>query len=721
MHRLSVMLTVVCAVIGLARTGAAQGYQGGIRGAVHDAAGVVPGAEVTVINEETNVARSTVTNAAGEYNLPNLAPGLYGIKVAMSGFKAVTQSGVQIGTQQFLTLDMKLEVGGLEETVNVTSEPARIERSNASIGTVLDKTDMQTLPSPGRAAFLIGTTRADGDSLRRRPVQPPAGPDQRLAAVARRRHPPWQQLHARRRPDHGPAQPRHRQPEHRVARGHEGAGPHLRCRDGPHRRRRVQHDAAGRRQQPARHRLRADPPDLGPDQQLLQREGRARQAGQPVLPRRRRHRRAGAPQPHVLLVLDRELPRRPDAQRQRHDADGARTPRRLLADDQRRRRARDHLRSADRPAVRRQPDPGQPHQPDGRGDAAVPAARRRRALERLDQLHAHVAHQEPVPAALLGQGVAQVERHEHPHGLLSLQQDRRARRQLLRHRRPVRADAVRRSARLHPGAAAEDPRAERHLGDERQLGARPALRDDALPGQQHAQRALRPERARLLADVSRPDHAGEVPRRPHPRLRPVRLADARRHQPDPDQLEVDQRQRHLVDVRRPPHLQGRRRLPPDRRRQLHPGRRRRLLRLRQGHDVVERRHRQHHRRQRLRVVPARLSVDGPHQPDLGVDAARSLRLLLRRLRAGRLARQLEADPQLRPAHRARGRPARSGEPLHGRLRSGDVEPAVVDHDPGRPDRRHAGAHGVGRPDVCRRRRQQDDPGQRPGGEMVTAR
>jgi len=158
MHRLSVMLMGVCAVIGLARTGAAQGYQGGIRGAVHDAAGVVPGAEVTAINEETNVSRSTTTNEAGEYNLPNLAPGLYGLKVAMSGFKSVTQRGLQIGTQQFLTLDVRLEIGGLEETVNVTSEPARIERSNASIGTVLDKTDMQTLPSPGRAAFLIGTT-----------------------------------------------------------------------------------------------------------------------------------------------------------------------------------------------------------------------------------------------------------------------------------------------------------------------------------------------------------------------------------------------------------------------------------------------------------------------------------------------------------------------------------------------------------------------------------
>ena len=232
---------------------------------------------------------------------------------------------------------------------------------------------------------------------------------------------------------------------------------------------------------------------------------------------------------------------------------------------------------------------------------------------------------------------------------------------------------------------------------------------------------LRPERARLLADVSRPDHAREVPRRPDPRLRPVRRRrrSAPSTRPQINWKSTSANATWSTFIGRA-HLQGRRRLPPDRRRQLHPGRRRRLLRLRQGHDVVERRHRQHHRRQRLRRVPARLPVDGPHQPDLGVDAARPLRLLLRRLRPGRLARQLEADPQLRPAPRARGRPARSGEPLHGRLRSGDVEPAVVDRDPGRPDRRHAGAHGVGRPDVCRRRRQQDDPGQRPGGEVVTA-
>jgi trimeric autotransporter adhesin len=158
MRRLSVMLAAVCLVAGVARDAVAQGYQGGIRGAVTDTAGVVPGAEVTVTNEETAVSRTTTTNAAGEYNLPNLAPGLYGLRVSMTGFRAVAQKGLQVGTQQFLTLDVRLEVGALEEQVTVTSEPARLERSNGSMGTVLDKTDMQTLPSPGRAAFLIGTT-----------------------------------------------------------------------------------------------------------------------------------------------------------------------------------------------------------------------------------------------------------------------------------------------------------------------------------------------------------------------------------------------------------------------------------------------------------------------------------------------------------------------------------------------------------------------------------
>ena len=79
------------------------------------------------------------------------------------------------------------------------------------------------------------------------------------------------------------------------------------------------------------------------------------------------------------------------------------------------------------------------------------------------------------------------------------------------------------------------------------------------------------------------------------------------------------------------------------------------------------------------------------QPDLGVDAAQPLHPLLRRLRAGRLAGQPEADAELRPAVRARERAARRNRPLHRRLRSGDGQRAVVGHHSRRSARGHAGA------------------------------
>jgi hypothetical protein len=146
---------LVAVSVGLA---AAQGFTGGIRGAVRDSGGVIPGAEVTLTNEATNIARSSTSNEAGEYNFPNLAPGSYALRVSLTGYKSYIREGVRVGTQQFLTLDITLEVGALAETITVTGQAALIETSNASTGTVLNSEALQTLPSAGRAAFLIGTT-----------------------------------------------------------------------------------------------------------------------------------------------------------------------------------------------------------------------------------------------------------------------------------------------------------------------------------------------------------------------------------------------------------------------------------------------------------------------------------------------------------------------------------------------------------------------------------
>ena len=135
-----------------------QGFQGGLRGSIKDAGGVIPGVEVTLTNEQTNISRSVVTNERGDYAFASVDPGTYVVKAALQGYKTADRAGIRIGTQQFLTLDLTMEIGSITENVTVTGAAPLIDTSNASTGTVLDSAALQALPSPGRSAFLIGTT-----------------------------------------------------------------------------------------------------------------------------------------------------------------------------------------------------------------------------------------------------------------------------------------------------------------------------------------------------------------------------------------------------------------------------------------------------------------------------------------------------------------------------------------------------------------------------------
>src|SRR5437867_1758613 len=83
----------------------AQSFQGGLRGTVKDAQGVIPGVTVTLVNEANGVARDTVTNGVGEYSFPAVDPGRYAVKAAVTGYKTFERKGMTIGTQQFVTLD----------------------------------------------------------------------------------------------------------------------------------------------------------------------------------------------------------------------------------------------------------------------------------------------------------------------------------------------------------------------------------------------------------------------------------------------------------------------------------------------------------------------------------------------------------------------------------------------------------------------------------------
>ena len=160
-------LVVMCMLLGLPRAGSGQGFQGGLRGAVHDSSGVVPGVEVTITNESTGIKRSVVSNEVGEYAFVAVEPGTYTVRATLQGFKTVTRAGIRIGTQQFLLVDLTLEIGAISESVTVTGQSPIIDTANASKGDVLDSKTLETLPAPGRNAFMVGvavpTVVASGD------------------------------------------------------------------------------------------------------------------------------------------------------------------------------------------------------------------------------------------------------------------------------------------------------------------------------------------------------------------------------------------------------------------------------------------------------------------------------------------------------------------------------------------------------------------------------
>ena len=132
MPRSMQILGLLCLACGVA---AAQ-TAGEITGEVRDQSGAVaPNAAVIATNTATNVARSTLTNSAGIYSFPGLAPGPYQVKVAVAGFTtAVTTLELQV--QQTARIDFALSVGASTQTVEVSAGADLLNTENATVGII---------------------------------------------------------------------------------------------------------------------------------------------------------------------------------------------------------------------------------------------------------------------------------------------------------------------------------------------------------------------------------------------------------------------------------------------------------------------------------------------------------------------------------------------------------------------------------------------------------
>jgi hypothetical protein len=122
-----------------------------INGRIVDQAGaVLPGATVTISETSTGVARDTVTNAEGLYNVPALNPGTYSVKAEMAGFAGQVKASVTLLTGATLTIDLQLGLAAVEENVTVSGQAAMVETTQAVLASSVQQTEVQELPMLNR-------------------------------------------------------------------------------------------------------------------------------------------------------------------------------------------------------------------------------------------------------------------------------------------------------------------------------------------------------------------------------------------------------------------------------------------------------------------------------------------------------------------------------------------------------------------------------------------
>lgn len=130
----------------------------GLSGRVLDGSrAAIPNAEITVVQLETGFVRSAETRADGTYQIPGLPPGMYEIRVVAKGFRSVTRSGIQLETGRRRPVTVQLEIGGVDESIEVTAPQNLIESDTSAIGHVIGSQQIEALPLSGRNYLQLAT------------------------------------------------------------------------------------------------------------------------------------------------------------------------------------------------------------------------------------------------------------------------------------------------------------------------------------------------------------------------------------------------------------------------------------------------------------------------------------------------------------------------------------------------------------------------------------
>jgi hypothetical protein len=132
----------------------------------------VPGATVTITNQEIGMKRIAKTDDSGHFNFPQLKPGTYRVRVEAAGFAPQQNDSVFSGLGQKQTVDFALKLAQSEQTVEVSGQALLINPGDANTSTNLNAPALENLPNPGgdltyplqfAAGALINTAGSSND------------------------------------------------------------------------------------------------------------------------------------------------------------------------------------------------------------------------------------------------------------------------------------------------------------------------------------------------------------------------------------------------------------------------------------------------------------------------------------------------------------------------------------------------------------------------------
>ena len=123
-----------------------------LKGCITDQAGAsVPGANVTATSTERGVSKAAVTDSNGNYQIPLLQPGKYGVTIEAEGFSKYSGGELTMTVGQVAVLDVRLQVGTLNTEVQVASEGTLVETERTQQANTIDQRQIEALPNISRS------------------------------------------------------------------------------------------------------------------------------------------------------------------------------------------------------------------------------------------------------------------------------------------------------------------------------------------------------------------------------------------------------------------------------------------------------------------------------------------------------------------------------------------------------------------------------------------